>query len=84
MVESQQYGHSSSSSFRLTRSGGFDLKEGVGIAEAMTSDQVGVGNKPIPPVGAHATLACPLKEEGNGGCCLMDGVHCQQVQISKT
>ena len=60
-----------------------DLKERVGIAEALASDHLGISNKAIPPVGANAALTCALQEEGDERCCVMDGIHCQQVQISK-
>ena len=56
-----------------------DLEERVRVAEALTSDQVGICAESVPPIGANPALPCAFKEEGDGRGGVVDGIHCQQV-----
>lgn len=75
--------HSNREDLSLIASRVSDLKERVGVTEAMVCDHLGISDKAVSPVGANAALACALQEEGDEGCCMMDGIHCQQIKISE-
>ena len=61
-----------------------DLEEEVGIAQACTTDELGIGCKAIAPIGDNATLSGTLQEKKHMWRHLMDFVHTQQVQICQT
>ena len=61
-----------------------DLEEGIGIAQAFITDELGVSCKAIAPVGANAALSSTLQEEEHIWRHLMNLVHGQQEQICQT
>ncbi len=59
-------------------------EEGVGVTDAIGRDGRCISAEAIPPVVSQATLTSSLNEEQHIGVDCINGVHCCQIQVTRT